>query len=216
MTAIIKMKSIIILYMPGHAGTFLSRLFSLTEETMPQLTIQLLQDCVNHGRLPDVNNRVEWYSFSDVHSKYETWQKFHADWADFYNRIDFELLNAFYNNKHAIVYAMHPHEFDQFELEIKQLGCSNFYYVELDLAQHGNWVNDAEKKLNFIVRDQEAEGFEKTKNNYCMQKISLTKMLLSESDFLAEYLRVCKLMQLTPCVDQALALYHNWRQVRVN
>ena len=58
------MKSIFLLYLPGHAGNFLTRLFSLGPETIPHLGKKLLKKSINDKEL--VIDRLNYYSFTNV------------------------------------------------------------------------------------------------------------------------------------------------------
>lgn len=208
------MKKNIILYMPGYAGNFLARLFSLGDETMPQLPIDLLNHMSLTGQLIPVVDRTELYSFKKVPESFDDWQLFHRAWADFYQNSKFELLNVFYNSKASMVYGIHPAEFIAFKDTIDQLDCVDFYYVDLDLALYGQWVEDQQKKLKFVVREQEPETFQILVHDYHMKPISLTKMLDSEEHFIQEYTRVCALMSMIPRESLAVKLYNDWRSVR--
>jgi hypothetical protein len=201
--------------MPGYAGNFLSRLFSLGNETMPQLPCSMLEEYISTGK-PDLNlDRLELYSFQKALDA-SSWQQFHREWADFHNQSQFQLLNVFYNSKRSMAYQIHPHEFLKLEHNIKQLDQAEFYCVELDLVKYGAWVDKQQQKLNFIVRENEASDLQTIKLKYRPNSISLTNILDSESGFLKEYIRVCELMKLIPQSAQALELYRNWARIRMN
>ena len=203
------------MYLPGHAGNFLTRLFSLGTETLPHLPVKLLEHYIRTGKPDNHLNRLELYSFQDAF-KYYDWQEFHRDWADFHYSNKYELVNVFYNSKYAITYAIHPFEFKMFEHGINLLDQTEFYYVDLDLTKYGAWVDSQQQKLKFCLRDNELDDFYKLKQQYPIQAISLTKMLESTDEFLKEYTRVCNLMKLQPHIDQALALYLDWSRARRN
>lgn len=209
------MKHIIILYLPGHAGNFLTRLFSLGNETLPHLPVNLLEQYIYTGKPNEHLNRLELYSFKEVF-KYYDWQQFHRAWADFRYYTKYELLNVFYNSKYSITHAIHPFEFKMLEHGIELLDQTEFYYVDLDLEKHSAWVDSQQQKLKFYLRDNEVDDFHLLKDQYHMQAISLTNILKSDNEFLKEYVRVCNLMSLAPNTDQALLLYQDWIKVRKN
>lgn len=199
--------------MPGHAGNFLARLFSLGNETIPQLPIDYLNYIVSNG-LPDRElDRLSLYSFDQVNDQYSTWQDFHRAWGDFHQMISYNLLNVFLKNKQAMVYAIHPHEFHMFQPVIQQLDSVEYYAVQLD-SSYRPWVEHNRSKLNFVWRDGELELFDQYKDQYSMQDINLTQILNSESEFLAEYQRVCACMDLNVQLPQAVELYRSWIAVR--
>ena len=107
---------------------------------------------------------------------------------------------------------MHPHEFIA---DFNNQSKSEFYYVDLDLDQWGDWVNEQQTKLNFQCRHNEQQQFEDLKVTHDMQPISLTKLLESQQSFLVEYHRICEIMGIDPLPDQALLLRQDWMSVRV-
>jgi hypothetical protein len=207
------MKLIIILYMPGYAGNFLTRLFSLSPETIPQIPIQNLID----GEIPTFTSRADFYSFKSVNTQYLDWQKFHRDWPDFHNRELVNFFNTLYPTPFScVVYSMHAVPFPDFEQEILTQTEHDFYWVEL-ADEYLPWVLENQKKLNFENRPNyhsELEQFNKIKNKHSMKPISLTRMLESEDTFMEEYLKIVQEMSLTPDVDAAKTLYHDWFAVR--
>ena len=207
------MQNVIILYMPGHAGNFVARLFSLTDDTMPLLSQHYLQHCIESGGIPSDFNRLNRYKFSHVPEEFDNWQQFHNSCADFNDWPHYNLLNIFSKEKFSrIVFPLHPHEF----IANFSNSDSEFYYVDLDLDRWGSWVDTQQEKLNFYYRDNEHQQFQDLKKNYNMQSISLDRLLESQRSFLAEYARVCELMGVVPLPHQALALRKDWMSVRVN
>jgi hypothetical protein len=208
------LKYIFILYLPGHAGHFLSRLFSLGPETVPQLPIDVLKDSVvNTGQPPIIHNRAKYYSFAQGSKCYDNWQDFHHAWADFYQHQLYFHFNQMQNDLFShMIFSIHPHEFDLMKQDIEQFD-SAFYYVDLD-GKYQSWVEASQKKLGFLYRPREFNQFDKLKSQYAMQSINLTAMLDSSDGFMTEYLRLCEQMEILPCTDQALALYQDWRSVR--
>jgi hypothetical protein len=208
------MKTVIILYLPGHAGNFIARLFSLGNETMPLLQQHMLQHHLETVTdIPDDFDRLENYRFSTVPTRFDNWQQFHRSYADYKEYSCYNLLNIYCKQKYyRIVFPLHPHEFiadfnNQFE--------SEFYYVDLDLNLWGNWVNEQQTKLNFQYRHNEQQQFEDLKAMHNMQPISLDKLLDSQQSFLTEYHRICKVMDIEPLTQQALLLRQDWMSVRL-
>ena len=209
------MKTVIVLYMPGHAGNFVSRLFSLGSETMPLIRQSMMTEYIDHGtEIPDTFDRLANYQFSTVSTEFDTWQKFHRAYADHKEYLHYRLLNLFCNRKYSrIVFPLHPHEFNQ---DFSGDEDSEFYYVDLDLEVWKDWVDSEQQKLRFQVRPQEEEQFEYFKHQYSMKAISLTRLLESDQTFVQEYQRVCAEMQIPPLLEQALILRKDWYSTRVN
>lgn len=208
------MKTVIILYMPGHAGNFVARLFSLTPETMPLIRQDRLYKHIDHGTpFPESFDRLANYQFSQVNQEFGQWQTFHRAFADFLDNAQYRLLNLFSGLRYSrIVLPVHPLEF---ESQFVPVDHCEFYYVDLDLGQWGQWVKDQQQKLDFRVRGNEQAQFDRCKHRYNMRPINLTKMLENETSFIQEYLAVCNQMMITPLLNHALLLRQDWYSVRV-
>ena len=204
----------IILYMPGHAGNFVSRLFSLGPETMPLIRQQLLSESIDRGtEIPDSFDRFTNYRFSTVLDEFDSWQQFHRAYADHKDYVSYRLLNVFCNQKYSrIVFPLHPYEFGN---DFYGIDRTELYYVDLDLAHWGQWVETSRQKLHFEDRPNERKDFEEYKDSHNMKPINLSLLLQSEQAFLQEYDRVCQEMNITPDTEQALALRTDWYSSRV-
>lgn len=207
------MKTVIVLYLPGHAGNFVARLFSLNTDTMPLIRQDQLEQHLDQGTaLPDDFDRLANYRFSLVTQEFGDWQRFHRAYADAYELPQYRLLNVFCGLRYSrIVVPIHPNEF----VDFSSPEPTEFYCVDLDLDQWGTWVDAQQKILGFYHRGNEHGEFEKQKNLHNMKSIDLTKMLNSEQDFLEEYARICNQMLIEPQPDQALWLRRDWYSVRV-
>lgn len=204
----------IVLYMPGHAGNFVARLFSLGPETMPLIRQQLMAESIDQGlAIPDSFDRLANYRFSTVSNEFDSWQKFHRAYADNKDHISYRLLNVFCNHKYSrMVFPLHPYEFGN---DLPESNNTEFYYVDLDLDLWGTWVETSRRKLHFEDRPNEREEFEEYKNSHSMKLIDLSLLLESETTFLQEYSRVCREMRISPDTEQALALRTDWYLSRV-
>lgn len=207
------MKTVIVLYLPGHAGNFIARLFSLTSDTMPLVRQHQLEQHLDQGTaLPEDFDRLKSYQFGSVHKEFSDWQRFHRAYADALDLPQYRLLNIFCGFRYSrIVIPIHPKEFRDFSLA----GTTEFYFVDLDLKQWGTWVSSQQQRLKFQYRGDEHAQFEHQKTKHNMSAINLTKMLNNEQDFLEEYVRICNHMQIEPQPEQALWLRRDWYSVRV-
>jgi hypothetical protein len=207
------MKTVIVLYLPGHAGNFIARLFSLTAETMPLIRQDQLEQHLDQGTaLPEDFDRLANYQFGLVNQQFDSWQKFHRAYADALDLPQYRLLNVFCGFRYSrIVVPIHPNEF----VDFSSPDPTEFYCVDLDLDQWGKWVDGQQQRLGFQYRGNEHGKFAKQKIFYNMKSINLTKMLRSEQDFLEEYLSTCEHMMIEPRPDQALWLRQDWYSVRV-
>jgi len=181
---------------------------------VPQLPIDVLTNSViNTGQPPVILNRAEYYSFDRGSKGFDHWQDFHRAWSDFYQRELYFHFNEMHPESFSrMIFSIHPHEFDLMEQSIEQLD-SAYYYADLD-PKYQPWVDANQKKLGFVYRPGEIDQFDQLKSKYAMQSINLTVMLDSPDGFLAEYLRLCEHMEISPCADRALALYQDWKSVR--
>lgn len=208
------MKSVFIMYMPGHAGHLIARLFGLSPETMPLVDKNLLDIFLKHGTgIRITTSRLELYQFKNVKDKFDSWQAFHRSFADHKDSNILRLINAFGGHKYtSIIYPIHPYEFHHDFQELDETEC---YYVDLDLLLWGSWVEQQQKELKFICRPKEQEYFEQYKGLHNMKPISLTKLLGTAKEFEEEYLRVTNSIGITPVLDQATVLFNDWKSVRV-
>ena len=202
------------MYMPGHAGNFLARLFSLGPETVPQMTRESLDQQINqidHTGNPD---RLASYAFTHA-LKFDSWQEFHRVWADYYQNWQYALYNALLQNRHDVmVYAIHPHEFAKFETTITNDHSNNqYFYVDLQ-PKYTYWAVTQQRKLQFFYRDHELYQFNEFQKKYEMQRIDLTAILDTTETFQEEYTRCCEIMGLASCPDLALSLYQEWIAIR--
>jgi uncharacterized protein YfbU (UPF0304 family) len=202
------MKTIFVVYMPGHAGHFIARLFGLSPETIPLVNKRSLERTII-----DTPNRLELYKFTAVKSTFKSWQDFHRRYADHKDSSNIRMANAVNGHKYScVIYPIHPYEFHNDFQEIDETEC---YYVDLDLDLWGNWVSQQQQELKFEVREHEQEYFEQYKHQYNMQPISLTKLLGTRAEFQQEYLQITDAMKITPVLDQATVLLDDWKSVRV-
>jgi hypothetical protein len=208
------MKTVILLYLPGHAGNFLARLFSLGEDTMPLLRKDQLEHHLDKGTpLPDNFDRLENYRFGQVTQEFDSWQQFHRAHADFLDNAQYRLLNIFCGLRYSrIVLPVHPGEFENYFVNIDP---TEFYYVDLDLHKWGAWVSSQQEKLEFCTRGNENQLFDTQKKKYNMRSINLTKILESEEAFVEEYMSVCNQMNIKPMLEAARSLRQDWYSVRV-
>jgi len=207
------MKTVIILYLPGHAGNFIARLFSLGHDTMPLLEKSLLQSYLATAQeIPNDFDRLENYRFSNITERFDDWQHFHRSFADYKECTKYRLLNTFHRQKYSrIVFPLHPYEFSNDHVSQYD---SEFYFVDLDQSRHGSWVNEQQKKLNFQYRSDEHQQFNNLKQLNSMRSISLDQLLASVESFQTEYHRVCELMNISADTEQALQLRQDWMSVR--
>ena len=202
----------IIVYNPGYAGNFLLRLFSLGEEVVPQLPVNLLVE--NDSRVYSSDDRLDLYSFSTIRSQYMNWQKFHRDWTDFSH---YEKLNCTLHPDYKhIVFAMHVPELEMHKPALQSIQNIKYFYVSLDLEKYSSWIDSAQQDLNFKYRIDEKSKYQFLVDRAAPdQLINLTAMLDSPDKFLQEYCRICTVMKITPVKDQALVLYRDWYDTRV-
>lgn len=202
------MKTILIMYMPGHAGHMLSRLFGLSPEAMPLVNRTLL----NRINLSNIN-KLKMYQFSNVKKVFKSWQDFHGSYVDYKDNTDVRIVNAVNGHQYSCaIYPIHPYEFHHDFQDIDDTEC---YYVDLDLNCWGEWVQQQQQELKFMCRPDEQLYFDQYKHLHNMKPISLTKMLGTVDDFKDEYMQVAQSMNITPVLDQAVELFNDWRSVRI-
>jgi hypothetical protein len=203
--------------MPGHAGNFLTRLFSLSPETVPQVPVHEIMKSIEaeSPSLPLIN-RLQSYSYKKVPTDHADWQTFHRQWPDYYNRHEYKYFNELYDPSFShIVYSIHPHEFYLLKDHILQEDA-DFYHVDLE-SRFDSWVFGQQKKLGFKYRPDyagELDRFNQIRIEHRTKPISLTAMLTNENLFVQEYVKTVESMGLTADVAPAIQLYRDWIAVR--
>ncbi len=200
----------IVIYNPGYAGNFLTRVFSIGNEVVMQLPKELLKQ----NQYP-VDEKLALYSFSQIQSNYLNWQRFHRDWVDFY---DYELLDTKFNNDECthIMFSMHEPEFNKNLDKLTSIKNVKFFYVDLDLNKHADWLFKSQQDLNFKYRMDETANYLMLPNELPnLQHINLSKIIDSEEGFILEYKRICSVFGITEHVPEAVMLYRDWYSVRV-
>jgi hypothetical protein len=182
---------------------------------MPLIQQHMMDEYIDHGiEISDSFDRLVNYQFSTVPARFDTWQQFHRAFADHKQYLFYRLLNVFCKCKYSrIVFPLHPHEFVN---DLADDTNTEFYYVDLDLAVWGNWVQSAQKKLQFQIRPNEQQQFDQATQQYNMKPIDLGLLLKNQNTFVQEYKRVCADMQISPLVSQALVLRQDWYSTRVD
>ena len=201
--------------MPGHAGNFLERLFSLSHETVPHFPLVTLRTMQHDECDISLNSRFNSYKFSNVANLYNSWQQFHRACPDFSNDT---LMRTFAedsgNTYSTVIYGIHPHEFSNYSDKIAAIRDTEIYWVELD-AQYDEWVADAGVLLEYTVRDGEREIMRNIASEFPANFVNLSTMLISDLEFATEYNRLISLMGLTPCAEVATIFYNDWKSVRM-
>lgn len=205
-------KHIIIVYNPGYAGNFLARLFSLDRTVCPQVKLNWAINDLDIFNTP----RLNLYTFKEVVTQYESWQSFHREWSDLYN---YHLLGTYFKEKNfsSIVFACHEPEFQLHQDLITSFDDKIILGVKIKDCTNLEWINLAQKDLNFKYRYQEKEFYSKFINSLDNTNlIDFDKILKSETDFLEEYNRISKLISIDADNSTALKFYQEWYAERVS
>jgi hypothetical protein len=201
-------KFIFVVYLPGYAGNFLQRVFSLSKEVTPVLTRQELADWIYSGVVP----QKQIQDFNAVMCNYKSWQDFHDDYPGCHALGIYPRLLATLPFT-TVVSQIHPHEYSQlYPSFIEKIPNKKYIYVTLDTIKYSNWLRTSQQKLKFELRMHEVEygNLLETK----MPTFNLTTALDSEDGFRNEYEKACDILGLSKETDNAVLMYRNWRQVR--
>lgn len=198
-----------IVYIPGYAGNFLQRVFSLSPSVTPVVTRGQLSNWIVSGVVPS----NELFDFTSVNTKYADWQAFHNDYSSAHTLVVYPNLLSKFNQYTHVVTQIHPHELVELRQPlISRIPAVNFMYVDLDLGIYNRWWETSKKELGFELRPGELALANELKQS--MQSISLTAILSSEEGFVQEYVTGCDIFKLEPCIDYAIHLYRSWKSVR--
>lgn len=190
----------LIIYQPGYGGNLLCCLFSLDPITKSLLSINY----------PNID-RSELYTFN--HSKkFANWESWHAITCNerhrsiLPNRIDDRILTL----------VIHPKEY--LVGNYTDMGLNfTIYLAALSRSEFSDyWLMRTKEKWNGFpfLRRQEIVQEEYINNTYNPITISVDSFLNLHT-WQDEYLRINKLMNLTPNLTVASKLYRDWYDLRV-
>jgi hypothetical protein len=165
---------------------------------------------------PTIDLRSQYY-FNTVRDDHTgDWLAFHDAWAGIYEHTLYASLIDLGEQYDKIVYQIHPFEFAKFENEITALPQKTMLYVDLDLEKYGEWLRRESDRIGCRPRGDEYTQGIQLKEKYDMYTIDLTAILNSKDSFVGEYLKLCGKLGIRPVTQEAIALYENWKQHRVN
>lgn len=194
----------LIIYQPGYGGNLLLRLFSLDPVTFSIAT----------ANNPNVE-RFDLYSFN--HSKkFSHWQHFHFNHCD--SGIISPISNSIRFDNQVLVLVTHPAEHEKGELVewISTLNPIRYLATLLRSEFSDYWLMRTQEKWGGFpsLRKQEIVQEELIRNTYNPVTISIDS-ILNLHTWQDEYLRINKLMNLTPNLAVATTIYQEWYDLRV-
>ena len=193
----------IIVYLPGFAGHLLQYLLGLDLSVVPVIN-QLMDN-------DSMNSRLEEYSFSNLVSRLD-WQNFHTRHDSDRVSIDTWLATCY----QTAVEAWHPSHIDKLithpDVEYK------IFVVELAMSEFACfWIGNAREQWdNFpVIHPKHTVALEDIKSQYKYDVINID-CFFEQSTWLDEYVRVCNLMNISPCITEATVLFNTWYDLRVS
>jgi hypothetical protein len=112
---------------------------------------------------------------------------------------------------------MHSPEYLRFQRQIESIKNYQIAFVDLDENLYSGWIKKSQKDLNFKYRLDETKIY-KSLLDQChpQSKINLTAMLESTESFMHEYLRMAEILNVKVHSNDAVKLYKEWYETRVN
>jgi hypothetical protein len=157
--------------------------------------------------------RVKAYCFSNTVGENCSWQKFH-DYQDL-DRVKIETWLA--STYSIAVEARHPvHREGNFIIDHPEIQ-NKFFIVELSMDEFSCYWTAAAREgwNNFpIINPEQIPALERIKSTYEFETINID-CFLDKNTWAKEYIRICKLMNITPYIQQATNLYNVWYDLRV-
>ena len=207
-----------IFYLPGTGGNFMTRLFSLSEDTQ-FLWIQGSCGCLpaNTG----LDEKIKWYTFKDSDA---------AHWSADAHLLPYGLHihenSPFYNPGSKLIASSHFSNYIPSNGSLNLTSFTSFpikekyYYIDVDPELY-TFMNRYLHADRHAGNEIGGTGWQLMNDlissDIDLQPIHLKPMLDSDEGFLSEYKRVCGLMGLSPVDTKVvLAFFHNWRRLRVD
>lgn len=192
-----------IVYLPSFAGHMLQTLFG-TDPCVAPITNRILNN-------DSIDVRLKEYSFTNTTFNGHSWAKFH-DYHDL-DRVDVETWLA--TDYPIFVEARHPSHLDNLQMfpDVNY----NIFIVELSMSEFAcYWTTNAREDWdNFpVVQQKDLIALEKIKSNYTYSVINID-CFFDKHTWVDEYIRICKLMHITPCIEQSTKLFNTWYSLRV-
>lgn len=187
------MQQLTILYLPGHGGRFLERLFSLHATVAPILTPEQHQTYYN--------DRLSLYSFSK-YTEYRSWLQFHNEVHDRASVLDDPIYNF-------SITAAHPGD-------LLDTTGTRLIAVNLTYSPFNNfWMHAFHMHNNFAptIRVQDIVNYSNFKDS---AEITLTlDSFLLETGWEDEYYKICNHVGIPTDIDLAKQLHSSWHSARV-
>jgi hypothetical protein len=204
----------LITYPPGAAGTFLTRLFALSEQTQ-FLWIQGTCDCRPKDHSIAEKLKYYWYFpekisnwLRDAHLTPSGPHLCHAQY-DYWETNPIIISCMHYSHMHVII-PDSPGSLNG----IKKNTIQKIFMVKISDNLFSRLCNNV--KLNHLQnKDADSILIEKIKANLDYDYIDMD-LLVSPDTFLQEYTRVCESMGLVPIDDDlAISFIDNWKTFRL-
>lgn len=196
----------VIVYIPGAAGNFITLVLSLDKQTYPWIPIGTT--------LHDDSQRKEFYSFSPLQDSNTAWQIHHTQFNDV--RIGKFIESPDYD---TMIWRVHPSVYYETEhLIFRHTAASeakvNFLTVRASPEVEFEHVEKFNERNKLILYRREHELLDRFEKEHTTFKITLDNMFSTEEDFLAEYDKINKFLNLPGHHEDALWLYRDWRKAR--
>jgi len=211
-----------IFYIPGLGGNFLTRLFSLSDNTF---FLWSQGSCGCRPANMSLEEKVKWYTFKE--SDQFNWS---LDGHLFPHGVGMSHPPIFPNlghkritNSHHDINRIHTVDIKNstFRFDGRPGVVEKYYYVHSDPEFYSfmnRYLKLNKHSDNVFPTGRQWRWQEETLNKGIpISPIYLKTMIDSDEGFLSEYKRVCELMGLTPVADDvALNFFHVWRRLRVD
>ena len=196
----------VLCFIPNYGGHFLSTLLSLNSNTVPLKAIT------------DDAQRVSAFKFNPLEVrtgitgtiKQDHWSYYHAGW-----RSPLELTNELYQNHSYsfVTIPIHPTEFYRHPTQ-KNNPRTQLNYIQVSLDAKDKYIIDRFAS-HFSLRSTNNEDAvdKRFAEEFNPIIVSLSQIMLGETEFLEEYNKLCTAVGQEPHAS-ALELYQAWRIAR--
>ena len=195
-------KSVCVIYTPGHCGLFWTFLLSLSPESVPYYTtdlhhatdeqIQVVQNLSPAQRKQIVQYKTN-HDFIRLHALDQLFQPdfFYANKA----------INDFFS-----VSVLNNH-FNDYDFGTRYQYLHHVICVNLDTDRYQPMLDRAIKQYPWRPDPQPIEHIKRVTNDPRTWNLNMTKVLDSQQGFLDQYMECCQQINITPVIDTAIDYY---------
>ena len=193
----------LIFYRIGEGGTFLTKLFSLSNNTR---FLWKTGTCNCKPKDHSFEEKLKYYSYTDSIQHWMT----DAHLTPYGTYLLHDIFNKWETNS-ILITCIHYDQYQVHDFESHFPINAKYFYIKIS--------DELRKKMKLEVKAtghiDSPEIIEKIMNTLDPLAIDMDLLMDNDNSFIEEYRRICSLMDLEPIDNiSALDFYHNWKKQR--